>query len=191
MYLSKWLLGISLVYLIHSTGLAQTNLRVSVMNQALSLPSLNVLHLPLHPGLTIGSDLLIKNHKRWHTTLGADLTFFHHRLSENALMLDAVYGLGYKFDFGLQPRFLAALGYKHSLAAGEVYKLRDGAYEKTFYWGKPQFNFKVGFGFEYPLSRTYSLTTDYKTMIALPYSQKIAFSLHTLLSVGIKVNLKN
>ncbi|MPR37235.1 hypothetical protein [Salmonirosea aquatica] len=193
MYPSKSIVRISLLLFLFfpARGQAPRNLKVSVLNEATSLPTLNALPRPLHPGLTIGSDFLVSSRNHWQSTLGADLSFFHHRLSENALMLDATYGLGYRFGFGLQPRFLAALGYKHTLAAGEVYELRNGGYEKAAYWGKSQFNARVGFGLQYALNKKYSLTTDYKTMVALPYSKKIAFSLHTLLSVGIEVNLQN
>jgi hypothetical protein len=172
-------------------GKAQKNLKVSLINEAVSLPMLRVLQTPIHPGVSIGTDFLVKSRNHWQSTLGADFAFFHHRLSENAVMLDATYALGYRFGFGLQPKLMAALGYKHTLAAGEVYALENGVYEKVTYWGKAQFNAKVGFGLEYALNKKYSLTTDYKTMLVLPYSQKLPFSLHTLLSAGIKVNLKN
>ncbi len=174
-----------------SLGYCQSTLRVAALNEATSIPSLRMLETPIHPGVSIGTDFRVKTSRHWQSTLGADLSFFHHRLSENALMLDATYSLGYRFPFGLQPKFLAALGYKHTLAAGEVYELKNGSYEEANYLGKSQFNAKVGFGLEYALNEKYSLTTDYKTMVVLPYSQKIPFALHTLLSVGMKVNLKN
>lgn len=180
-----------LLLLTPSLGYGQKTLRVAFFNEATSIPSLRILETPIHPGLTIGADFIQRSRKHWHTAVGTDLSFFHHRLSENAVMLDATYALGYKFRFGLQPKFLAALGYKQTLAAGEVYELKNGEYEKANYLGKPQFNAKVGFGLEYALNEKYSLTTDYKTMLVLPYSQKIPFALHTLLSVGMKVNLKN
>lgn len=180
-----------LLVLLPLLGQAQKNLKVSVLNEAVSLPTFGLRQTPLHPGLTVGSDFWVKSHRHWQSALGADLSFFHHRLSENALMLDATYALGYRFAFGLQPRFLAALGYKHTLAAGEVYELSEGTYEKATYWGKSQANGKVGFGLEYAFNEKYSLTTDYQMMVALPYSQKLPFALHTLLRVGIKVNLKN
>ncbi len=170
---------------------AQKNLRVSVLNEAVSMPTTGFLQTPIHPGLSIGTDFRVKSGEHWQKTLGADVSFFHHRLSENAVMLDVAYALGYKFGFGLQPKFLAAVGYKHSLAAGEVYELKNGSYEETTYLGKSQFNAKLGLGLEYALNERYSLMADYRTMVALPYSQKLPFSLHTLLSVGMKVNFKN
>lgn len=195
MYHSKTTVGAKILLLLLPlmplAGSAQHNLKVSILKEAVSLPSGRLLENPIHPGITIGTDFRIKSNRHWQSTLGVDLSFFHHRLSENALMLDATYALGYKFGFGLQPKFLAALGYKHTLAAGEVYALENGVYEKTTYWGKSQCTAKVGFGLEYAFNEKYSLTTDYRTMVALPYSQKLPFALHTLLSVGMKVNLKN
>lgn len=180
-----------LLLLAPSLGYGQSTLRIAALNEATSLPSLRMLETPIHPGFTIGADFLVKRGKHWQTAVGTDLSFFHHRLSENALMLDATYALGYRLPFGLQPKFLAALGYKHTLAAGEAYKLKNGSYEKVDYLGKPQFNAKIGFGLEYALNEKYSVTTEYKTMLVLPYSQKTPFALHTLLSMGMKVILKN
>jgi hypothetical protein len=180
-----------LLLLLPGMGYGQKSLRVSALNEATSLPSLRVLETPIHPGLTIGADFLVRRGRHWQKALGTEITFFHHRLSENALMLDATYALGYRFGFGLQPKFLAALGYKQTLAAGEVYELKNGAYEKAGYLGKAQFSAKVGFGLEYALNEKYSLTTDYRTMLVLPYSKIIPFALHTLLSVGMKVDLRN
>ncbi|PWJ55539.1 hypothetical protein CLV98_11315 [Dyadobacter jejuensis] len=169
---------------------AQKNLKVSFTNEAISLPTIKALQTPIHPGIKVGSDFIVKGKNNWKQTVGADLSFFHHRLSENALMLDATYAIGYKFRFGLQPKFLSSLGYKHSLPVSEVYKLDNGVYKKASFFGKSQVNAKIGLGLEYPVNKKLSITADYQTMVAMPYSQKLPFSLHTFLSMGIKVNFK-
>lgn len=162
--------------------------RFSIAKEAVALPTNNPFDGQIHPSATIGVDYRVKNKNRWQSTLGLDLGFFHQRLSENAVMLDATYTKGIRFG-KLQPKFLAAIGYKHSLPAGELYKLVDGEYKKTTFLGKPQFNTKLGFGLEYAVNERYSLISEYKFMVALPYSDQLPFSLHSFLGIGLKVNL--
>lgn len=166
-------------------------LRASFYNEALSLPTIRLLRAPIHPTITVGTDFWVKSGKHWQQSLGSDLTFYHHRLSENALIVDGIYSFGYKFGFGLQAKLIGGIGYKHSFVAGEVYKFEDGEYKKAINWGTSHFNVKVGLGFEFPLNEKFSATADYKFMIATPYSEALSFSTHTFIGVGFKIYLTN
>jgi hypothetical protein len=162
--------------------------RFSVAKEAIALPTNNPFKGPFHPSASIGFDYNVKSKNRWQRSLGFDLSFFHHRLSENALMLDATYTKGLRIG-PLQPKFMAAIGYKHSFPANEVYKLENGEYKKASTLGKSQFNTKLGMGLEYAVNQQYSLITDYRFMVALPYSELLPFSLHSFCSLGIKINM--
>jgi len=169
-------------------GISQKNLRISIFNEATTLPSSNILHFPIHPGFSIGTDIWIKSGKHWHRSIGAEASFFHHRLSENALMIDATYAIGYKFKFGLQPKLLTSIGYKQSFAAGEIYEIANGDYISTNPAQKSQINVKVGYGVEYSLNERLSLVADYRIMVASPFSELLPFMLHNFFSLGVKVN---
>jgi Outer membrane protein beta-barrel domain len=159
--------------------------RLSVANEATGLPSFKV----IHPTVNVGADFWVKSGKHWQKSLGLDLTYFYHRQSENALMVDVSYALGYRFGFGLQPKFTAAMGYKRSLPSGAAFDYQEGEYRKVTYTGASQFNTKLGLGLEYDLNPTYSLMADYKAMVALPYSRAIPFSLHTFVGLGVKMHI--
>ena len=182
-----------LLYTFNQEGISQIrpkSIRVSLYNEATTLPDGGIFHTPLHPGITVGADLLTGSGKHWQKSLGADLTFYYHELSENALILDAVYTLGYRFGFGLQLKLITAAGYKHSFLPGDVYRFEDGQYRKVKDWGMSHFNLKLGLGLEFPINEKISLTADQKLMVALPYSESLPFSLHSFRGIGVKINLQ-
>jgi hypothetical protein len=161
------------------------------MNESMSLPSWKLTKLPIHPTLNIGTDFRVKSGKHWQRSFGTDFYYYYQKSSEHALMLDATYRIGYKFNFGLQTNFTPALGYKHAILTGNKYELKDGKFEKTTHFGKPQGNLKLGLGLEYPLTDKYSLTSDYKAMFVAPQGDRILpFSINTFLGVGLKINLQ-
>lgn len=166
-------------------------IRVAFLNEATALPSTRLLKFPIHPTLNIGTDFRVRSGKHWQRALGVDAYYYYQRLDQHTIMLDASYRIGYKFNFGLQVNLLTALGYKHAILSGEKYELKDGTYQKTSHWGKPQINTKLGFGLEYPISEKYSIMTNYKVMVAAPSGGLyIPFSINTFLGAGLKINLK-
>lgn len=167
------------------------NLRISVFTEATTMPTLKPIQLPLHPGVLVGTDFWNKSGKHWQKALGAELSYYHHRLYEHALMLDASYRLGYQFNFGLGINLRTNIGYKHSIQEGPVYKFKNGSYERALHGGKAQFNAKLGLGLSYALNKRYSITTDYKMMVATPYAPKkeMPFALHSLFGIGLHINL--
>ena len=167
------------------------SIRVSLYNEATTLPDGGIFHSPLHPGITVGTDLLTRAGSHWQKSLGVDLTFYHHEMSENALMLDAIYSIGYKFGFGLQLKLITGAGYKHSFLPGDVYRFENGEYQKVTDWGMSHVNVKLGLGLEFPINERISFTADQKLMVALPYSESLPFSLHSLRGIGVKINLLN
>ncbi len=166
-------------------------LRVSLISEATTLPTYKVVKSPVHPGIMIGADFRTKQGKHWSNTLGVDLGYYYHKAYEHAVMLDGVYTLGYRFNFGLQINLLTCLGYKHSVLAGEVYKFEEGEYKKATHWGKAQFNGKLGLGLEFPINNKFSIGVNNRYVVALPYAPKkgMPFSIHSIFAVGVKMNL--
>jgi hypothetical protein len=186
----QFILFFVVLLLLANTAYSQNTLRLSFLNESTNVPSYKILTFPIHPGITIGTDFWIKEREHWQKTLGVDASFYHHRLSENAIMLDGSFSVGYRFRFGLQPKFLAAMGYKQSFAAGEIYELKDGAYESTNPLQRAQFNMKLGFGLDYKLNERLSLNVDYRSMLASPFSESLPFSLHNIFRVGLILSIK-
>jgi hypothetical protein len=183
----------SIILLLHLNILyAQKNMksiRVSFYNEATSLPSIKLIQKAFHPTITVGADFWSKTNKHLAQTAGVDLTYFHHQYNEQAIMLDGIYSIGYKFKFGLIARFIVGIGYKHAFYPSEQFKLVNNEYIQVHHIGVAQFNSKFGLGLEMPISKRICITSDYKMMISLPYSEKLPFSAHTFFGVGVRVNL--
>lgn len=189
----KLVLGFLTAFLVLSVSdsFSQKNIRVGVMNETISLPSIKLTKPPFHPTLNVGIDLREKGGMHWKRTFGADVYYFYHRQIEHAIMLDASYRIGYQFNFGLKPYFSTALGYKHAILSGETYKIIDEEYQRKSHLGKPQANLKLGFGLEYTISPKYTAMADYKIMASYPSGGIfVPINLNTFLGVGLKINLE-
>jgi hypothetical protein len=165
------------------------SIRVAFFNEATSLPGKSLISLPVHPGITVGTDLRSVSGRHLERSAGADLSFYHHRLSENAIMLDGVYAIGFKPFPWFQVKFIMGAGYKHTFLPGKVFNFEEGEYRQEADWGKSQFNMKLGLGLEFKINDTFSLTADRKFMVAVPYSESLPFSTHILTCFGIKMRL--
>lgn len=188
----KMLTMLLLLHFSNSFGqLRPKTIRLGFLNQSMGLPSWKLTKLPIHPTFNIGTDFRVKSGKHWQRALGADLYYYYQQSSEHAIMLDATYRIGYRFNFGLQVNLSTAVGYKHAILTGDKFELKDGKYQPATHWGKSQGNFKIGAGFEYPLSAKYALTADYKTMVVAPFGDRIfPFSINTFLGAGLKISLQ-
>ena len=172
---------------LHSQWKPRT-LNIAFVSESISVPFSQVIISPLHPGISIGTDLMIKDQTSWYRSFGVEASYYYHRTFEHAVMLDAVYNFGYTFSFGLRSTIIGAAGYKHSILTGSTFVLEDGEYVKKTHFGTPQANFRIGLGLEYPLSEKISVTTNYNGIMPVPGILGNPFSMHTLIKVGTKIN---
>ena len=178
-----------------SASFGQINLkaiRFSLFSEAVSLPTYELVKIPIHPGILIGADMWKKEGEYWHQSFGGDISYYYHRTFEHSILLDAVYSIGYAFKFGLQPKLLSSLGYKHSILTGNQFKFENGKYKKSANIGKAQLNIKLGIGLEYAISDIYAINLDYRIMVAYPYSpnKNIPLAPYSLFGIGIIIKTK-
>ena len=191
----KIIFAVIIVMIIGQTNvysqLKPRTLKVAFVSESVSIPFGQIVISPVHPGVSVGTDLWVKDQTSWYKSFGVEASYYYHELYEHAIMLDAVYNFGYTFGFKLQTNLIGALGYKHSILTGDTYVLKNGEYKAKKHLGKPQVNAKIGLGLAYPISERISITCDYMGMIALPYSpeQEMPFATHTLLRIGTKIKL--
>ncbi len=165
---------------------------ITFLSESVSLPFGQIVTSPVHPGISVGADLWVKEQTPWYRSLGVEAGYYYHELYEHAIMLDAVYCFGYTFGFKLRINLIGSMGYKHSILSGETYFFENGEYKARQHPGKPQFNTKIGTGLAYPVTNRISLTADYLGMIAIPYSpdQGMPFATHAFLRAGVKIKLQ-
>ena len=161
-------------------------LNVAFISESVSVPFGQVVTNPVHPGISIGTDLWVKDQTSWYRSFGVEAGYYYHELYEHALMVDAVYKFGYTFNFKLRANLTGALGYKHSILSGDTYVLKSGEYVEKQHPGQPQVNTKIGFGMAYPVTNKLSVTADYQGMFAIPYApeKEMPFSTHALIKIG-------
>jgi hypothetical protein len=164
-------------------------LKVAFVSESVSIPFGQVVIDPVHPGLTVGTDLMVKDQTAWYRSFGVEAGYYYHRLYEHAIMLDAAYRFGYTFGFKLRVSVIGMAGYKHSILTGETYVLENGEYKAKKHPGHPQVSPKIGFGLAYPVNSKISITGEYFGMFAIPYSpdQGMPFSTHALLRIGTTI----
>ena len=166
------------------------NLKVSLLTESISIPFSGVYLRPIHPGISIGTDLMLKDQIKLFRSFGVNAAYYFHEKYEHAFMLDAEYQIGYTFSFKFRTSLISAVGYKHSFLSGSTFVLEEGQYEKKTHLGQSQLNFKIGFGLEYPIMDKLSLTASYLGMIALPYApdRGMPFATHAFLNLGTKIS---
>ena len=163
------------------------SLNIAVISESISVPFSQLTVNPIHPGVSIGTDLIVKDSTSWYKSFGIEAGYFYHKTFEHAIMLDLVYNLGYTFNFKLRTNLIGAVGYKHSILSGSTFVLEDGEYVKKTHFGTPQANFRIGLGLEYPVSDKISATANYNGIIPMPGILGNPFSLQTLIKVGTKI----
>lgn len=187
--LKIFLPAITLLIAAHTSVNAQwkpQTLNVSFISESVSVPFGQVVTSTTHPGISIGTDLWIKDQTSWYRSFGVDASYYYHELYEHAIMLDAVYKFGYTFNFKLRANLTGALGYKHSILSGDTYILKSGEYVEKQHPGQPQVSTKIGFGLAYPVTNKLSVTADYQGMLSIPYApeKEMPFSTHALIKIG-------
>ena len=166
-------------------------LNVAFISESVSVPFGQIVTNPVHPGVSVGTDLMIKDQTAWYRSFGVEAGYYYHELYEHAIMLDAVYKFGFTFGFKLRTNLIGALGYKHSILSGDTYVLKSGEYVAKQHEGQPQVNTKIGLELAFPVNDKISITGSYLGMIAIPYApeKEMPFATHALLKIGTIIKL--
>jgi hypothetical protein len=166
--------------------------QVSVKSLRFSITGNNLAYIPKynHPGFAFGVNFMEKQPKHFKKTFGMEFSYYRIVPMEQSMMLDITYSLGYVFNFGLEFKLLADLGYKFSAFTGDVYKFSDNHYVKTnILKGKSQVNLKLGFGLEYPLNQKIAIFLHAKVNGYFPpLINSTSLIMNQELGLGVKFN---
>jgi hypothetical protein len=159
----------------------------SILSEATAFPSYRLVRLPIHPGFSVGVDLLSRFKGHHEHALTIEGAYFYDDIAGHCLMLFPEY----KFEYMLWRFGLASdigIGYKHNIFARPVYKKVDGVYKQVTDWGSPQLMLPIGLGLSYKLTQQMNIFMQYRWIAAFPFPG-VPVMTNTIFHLGLSIPL--
>ncbi|MEP0368662.1 MAG: hypothetical protein ABJN36_12260 [Cyclobacteriaceae bacterium] len=162
---------------------------IAFLKESVFYPSKYNFQAPVHPGFSLGAEVLLKEKSKTDRLLSAEVGFYHHEYLQNGIFLLGGYHFRTKdlkgFTLSTQPQ----LGYLHTFSPTGEFKLENGKYvEKRS--GHSSAMAGVSFGIDYKIIPTYKskIFLAYRVMAEAPFALEYGVPAipHTFLSIGFK-----
>jgi hypothetical protein len=165
---------------------------ITGFNHSLSLPFNKILREPVHPGLTVGTELFYTNGKHSQLLQTVQLGGFYNRYFGTSAFLSSDFAYRYITRRGLYGQAMIGLGYMHAFHPRDTYAQNDnGSYEKINDWGKPSAMASFSLGVGYDTGKRLSPFLRYQWLVQAPYAgEDLPFVPQALLHAGVKIKLK-
>jgi hypothetical protein len=164
---------------------------LSVFNAATQLPVGQFFSTPVHIGGTAGAEFRYNSHpaNQWFQT--AKLGFSYHQYVQSTVQLYSEAGYRRAIWKGTAAEFRLGAGYLHAIPDTEIFKLKDGQYEKKTNLGRPQAMAGVALGISYTQQKAANplrFFVDYQFYMQMPFVKSyVPLMPNTLLHVGVGV----
>lgn len=168
--------------------------RISVLSAAISLPTYKVIQRPVHPGFSIGTNLLSKSKGNHEHVFSIEFMYFYQQLIGHNLILVPEYQYNQRIwniliggDIGL--------GYMHCIFDRPTYKKKNGEWKQVVDWGTPQVALPLGLTLGYIFPKNIVLYIQYRCIAEAPFNMKAGMlimsktTFHIGLDVPLYVNL--
>ena len=132
-----------------------TRFEVSLIIEAIDLPSWKLFKTPLHFGLYAGTSTPLTQKSDWNTNWINGIGFFHHAHIQNGLFFKTQYEVAYNVYDMNQLAFQIGTGYFHNFQDAPVYAPRNGGVERIMDWGKPEMIVPLGLSYRQKISSHY------------------------------------
>lgn len=170
-----------------STARCHPHLIVSVFNLGTQLPG-GVFTTPVHPGFSAGIEFPYNRSARnqWFQTAKVGLSW--HKYVQTAVQLYSEAGYRRSIWRGTAAEIRIGAGYLHAFSNTEVFKWKDGTYDRKANLGRAQFMGSAALGLSYqpakhPQAPRFSL--DYQFFLQMPFVKSYVPLLpNTALHVG-------
>lgn len=171
---------------------------ISVFNLGTQLPGsgvLGVLTLPVHPGLSVGTEFRYNQSVQNQFFQTAKLAVSYHQYVQTGIELYSEAGYRRPIWHGIQAELRLGAGYLHAIAATEVFELKDGVYQKKFNLGRPQFMASSALGLGYQVQKGANpprFFLDYQFFLQMPFVKSyVPLAPNTALHVGAAIPFFN
>jgi hypothetical protein len=153
---------------------------VAVTNNATQMPGsgyLGIFTVPVHPGLSAGTQLSLKDWDKSSLLETFRLGGYYQKYNQLAFELYSELIYQYRFGaFAIEPQFQA--GFMLAFSDLEEFKLNGESYEEKSFKGKPQFMAGAGFGISYTINHQsdtpVKLSLSYLVDLQMPYIKNYA-----------------
>ena len=158
----------------------QFPLLVSVSNNATQMPFtgyLGVFNVPMHPGISAGTQISLKDWEKWSIYETLRLGGYYHKYSQLALELYSELIFQYRIrDFAIEPQVHA--GYMMAFTDLQIFELSGEVYEEKAFRGRSQIMTGMGLGFSYTLNKNsgipVKLNLAYLVNLQMPFVKHYA-----------------
>lgn len=169
---------------------------ISVSNNATQFPGkgfLGIFTVPVHPGLSIGTQISLKDWEKSSLLETFRIGGYYHKYSQLAFQLYSELIYQYRFGaFSIEPQFLA--GYMMAFSDLQTFKLNGEMYKEESFTGKSRFTTGVGFGIAYTFREQkedpVKVNLVYMTNLQMPFVKNYApVLIVTTLQAGVMFNI--
>jgi hypothetical protein len=172
-----WSVVFTLLVLISASGQEKRNLPVliSVSNNATQFPGsgyLGIFTVPVHPGISAGTWISLKDWEKSSMYESFRLGGFYHKYSQLAIQLYSELIYQYRFGaFSIEPQFQA--GYMMAFTDMQMFELNGSTYEEKTFKGRSQFMTGAGLGIAYTFGaesgKPVKLNLGYLVNLQMPF----------------------
>jgi hypothetical protein len=187
MHIKSFFIVLGLFALLSADTQKLDRIYVSILSEATAFPSYRLIRLPIHPGFSVGIDILSRFKGCHEHALTIEGSYFYDDIAGHCLMLFPEYRFEYSlWRFGLASDI--GLGYKHNISARPIYEKVDGTYKQVTDWGSPQLMFPIGLGLTFKLTQQLIVFMQYRWIAAYPFAGIPVMS-HTTFHFGLSMQL--
>jgi hypothetical protein len=146
-----------LLIIINSFGQERKHIPVliSLSNNGTQFPGsgyLGIFTVPVHPGISAGTMISLKDWKKSSLYESFRLGGYYHKYSQLAIQLYSELIYQYRFGaFSIEPQFQA--GYLMAFTDMQVFRLNEEEYEELSFKGRSQFMTGAGLGIAYTFNK--------------------------------------
>jgi hypothetical protein len=196
--MQKNIILILLVFLLLNTSYAKELVtrgsRISILSEAISFPTYKLVQLPIHPGFSIGTNLLSKSKGNHEHAFSIEFMYFYQQLIGHSLVLIPEYQYNQRIwniliggDIGF--------GYMHCVFDRPTYIKKNGEWKQVVDWGTPQAVLPLGLTIGYFFPKNYEMYVQYRCIAEAPFNRNAGIfimsktTFHIGMDVPLYVNL--
>ncbi len=164
------------------------------INQAVGSPFDGTILDIVHPGFSLGTEIVWKDGRRGQLVQGIQAGYYFNKYDSKAVFLQTSFGFRYTLGFGLFGEIAPVLGYLRYFHPSDIWRLNaEGEYEKAKDSGKSALlisgELGLGFDFSRKLGWPVSVFLRYQPYLIAPDTPGEGTKWQAMLQAGIRVRI--